>query len=41
VGAYTQVGVTRQARFHGGEDMRARPYALFHTPIDHGPVRLR
>jgi sugar lactone lactonase YvrE len=31
----------RQAQYRGGEDQRRRPYALFRTPIDAGPVRLR
>jgi sugar lactone lactonase YvrE len=31
----------RQARYRGGEDQRRRPYVLFRTPIDAGPVRLR
>jgi hypothetical protein len=31
----------RQARFHAGKDLRERPYALFRTKIDAGPVLLR
>jgi sugar lactone lactonase YvrE len=31
----------RQAKYRGGEDERAYPYALFRTRIDGGPVRLR
>jgi sugar lactone lactonase YvrE len=31
----------RQAQFRGGQDQRRKPYALFRTPIDAGPVRLR
>lgn len=31
----------RQAKFQGGEDRRVKPYCLFRTPIDAGPVRLR
>ncbi|MGY1714534.1 L-dopachrome tautomerase-related protein [Geodermatophilus sp. SYSU D01106] len=31
----------RQARYRGGEDQRRRPYVLFRTPVDAGPVRLR
>jgi sugar lactone lactonase YvrE len=31
----------RQAQYRGGEDQRRKPYALFRTPIDAGPVRLR
>jgi sugar lactone lactonase YvrE len=31
----------RQAKYQGGEDRRVKPYALFRTPIDAGPVRLR
>ncbi|WP_207456334.1 L-dopachrome tautomerase-related protein [Herbiconiux sp. SYSU D00978] len=30
----------RQAKYQGGEDLRAYPYLLFRTPIDSGPVRL-
>lgn len=31
----------RQARFQWGEDRRRKPYHLFRTPIDAGPVLLR
>jgi sugar lactone lactonase YvrE len=31
----------RQARYHGGQDMRRKPYALFRTRIDGTPVLLR
>ncbi|MGY1744288.1 L-dopachrome tautomerase-related protein [Blastococcus sp. SYSU D00695] len=31
----------RQAKYRGGEDERRKPYVLFRTPIDAGPVRLR
>ncbi|MGY2077749.1 L-dopachrome tautomerase-related protein [Blastococcus sp. SYSU DS0828] len=31
----------RQSTYRGGEDQRRRPYVLFRTPIDAGPVRLR
>jgi sugar lactone lactonase YvrE len=31
----------RQPDYQGGEDRRVKPYALFRTPIDAGPVRLR
>ncbi len=31
----------RQATYQGGKDLRRRPYALFRTRIDAGPVRLR
>ncbi|MGY0003198.1 L-dopachrome tautomerase-related protein [Micromonospora sp. I033] len=31
----------RQAKYQGGRDLRRRPYALFRTRIDAGPVRLR
>jgi sugar lactone lactonase YvrE len=31
----------RQARFHGGRDLRRKPYALFRTRIDAQPVLLR
>ncbi|MFS0699021.1 L-dopachrome tautomerase-related protein [Cellulomonas sp. 179-A 4D5 NHS] len=30
----------RQATYQRGEDLRTKPYALFRTPIDAGPVRL-
>jgi len=31
----------RQPKYQQGEDRRHKPYALFRTPIDAGPVRLR
>jgi sugar lactone lactonase YvrE len=31
----------RQSKYRGGEDQRRKPYVLFRTPIDAGPVRLR
>jgi sugar lactone lactonase YvrE len=31
----------RQAPYRGGQDQRRKPYVLFRTPIDAGPVRLR
>jgi sugar lactone lactonase YvrE len=31
----------RQSQYRGGEDQRRKPYVLFRTPIDAGPVRLR
>ncbi|MCZ2857181.1 L-dopachrome tautomerase-related protein [Blastococcus sp. VKM Ac-2987] len=31
----------RQDKYRGGEDQRRKPYVLFRTPIDAGPVRLR
>jgi sugar lactone lactonase YvrE len=31
----------RQARFHGGKDLRQKPYALFRMKVDAGPVALR
>ncbi|GAA4574593.1 L-dopachrome tautomerase-related protein [Micromonospora coerulea] len=31
----------RQPRHQGGQDLRRKPYALFRTPIDAGPVLLR
>ena len=31
----------RQARFHGGQDLRHKPYSLFRTRIDARPVELR
>jgi hypothetical protein len=30
-----------QPDHQGGKDLREKPYALFRTPIDAGPVRLR
>jgi sugar lactone lactonase YvrE len=31
----------RQPNYHGGKDLRQRPYSIFRLPIDAGPVRLR
>jgi sugar lactone lactonase YvrE len=31
----------RQDKYRGGRDERRKPYVLFRTPIDAGPVRLR
>jgi sugar lactone lactonase YvrE len=31
----------RRSHFHHGQDLRRKPYALFRTQIDAGPVRLR
>jgi sugar lactone lactonase YvrE len=31
----------RQDKYRGGTDQRRKPYVLFRTPIDAGPVRLR
>ncbi|GAB3344698.1 L-dopachrome tautomerase-related protein [Modestobacter lapidis] len=31
----------RQAKYRGGADQRRKPYVLFRTPIDAGPVQLR
>ena len=31
----------RQPKFHGGKDLREKPYVLLRTPIDAGPVRLK
>jgi sugar lactone lactonase YvrE len=31
----------RQSKYRGGKDERRKPYALFRTPIDSGPVDLR
>jgi sugar lactone lactonase YvrE len=31
----------RQDKYRGGQDQRRKPYVLFRTPIDAGPVRLR
>ncbi|MFI7606518.1 L-dopachrome tautomerase-related protein [Micromonospora sp. NPDC049366] len=33
--------VHRQPMYQGGRDLRRKPYALFRTPIDAGPVLLR
>ncbi|MER6590681.1 hypothetical protein ABT214_02170 [Micromonospora purpureochromogenes] len=31
----------RQPKYQRGQDLRRKPYALFRTPIDAGPVLLR
>lgn len=31
----------RQAKYHGGQDRRRKPYSLFRIAIDAGPVLLR
>jgi sugar lactone lactonase YvrE len=31
----------RQARFHGGKDLRKKPYSPFRVKVDAGPVLLR
>jgi hypothetical protein len=31
----------RQAKYQNGIDRRRKPYTLFRTPIDAGPVHLR
>ena len=31
----------RQAKYQGGQDARQKPYVLFRTRIDAGPVHLR
>ncbi|RJK98310.1 gluconolaconase [Vallicoccus soli] len=31
----------RQEKYQGGQDLRRKPYALFRTPVDAGPVLLR
>jgi sugar lactone lactonase YvrE len=38
---FTANQLHRQARFHGGKDLRERPYSLFRVRIDAGPVLLR
>jgi sugar lactone lactonase YvrE len=38
---FTANQLHRQARFHGGKDLRQKPYALFRLKIDAGPVLLR
>jgi len=37
---FTANQLHRQARYHGGKDLRQKPYALFRVRIDAGPVRL-
>lgn len=37
---FTANQLHRQARYNGGKDLRQKPYVLFRTPIDAGPVRL-
>jgi hypothetical protein len=37
---FTANQLHRQARYHEGKDLRQRPYVLFRTKIDAGPVRL-
>lgn len=37
---FTANQLHRQARYHGGDDLRQKPYSLFRTRIDAGPVRL-
>jgi hypothetical protein len=31
----------REARFHGGKDLRKKPYSLFRVKVDAGPVPVR
>jgi putative heme-binding domain-containing protein len=38
---FTANQLHRQAGFHRGQDLRQKPYGLFRTPIDAGPVLLR
>jgi hypothetical protein len=38
---FTANQLHRQARFHGGKDLREKPYALFRVKVDAGPVALR
>jgi sugar lactone lactonase YvrE len=38
---FTANQLHRQARFHKGKDLRQKPYSLFRTRIDAGPVLLR
>ena len=37
---FTANQLHRQHRFHGGKDVREKPYVLFRTKIDGGPVKL-
>jgi hypothetical protein len=37
---YTVNNVHRQPVFHGGTDLRKRPFALMRTPVKAAPVRL-
>ncbi|MBX9584630.1 MAG: hypothetical protein K2X87_30375 [Gemmataceae bacterium] len=37
---FTANQLHRQPRFHGGKDQREKPYVLFRTKIDGGPVKL-
>ncbi len=38
---FTANQLHRQAQFHGGKDLRRKPYALFRVKVDAGPVLLR
>jgi sugar lactone lactonase YvrE len=38
---FTANQLHRQKRFHGGKDLREKPYALFRVKVDGGPVLLR
>lgn len=37
---FTANQLHRQPNYHGGKDLREKPYVLFRVPIDAGPVRL-
>lgn len=38
---FTANQLHRQKQFHGGKDLRAKPYVLFRVKVDAGPVALR
>ena len=38
---FTANQLHRQAQFHGGKDLRRKPYVLFRVKVDAGPVLLR
>jgi sugar lactone lactonase YvrE len=38
---FTANQLNRQALFHGGKDLREKPYTLFRVKIDSGPVLLK
>jgi hypothetical protein len=38
---FTANQLHRQAQFHGGKDLRQRPYALFRVKVDADPVLLK
>lgn len=38
---FTANQLHRQKNYHGGQDLREKPYALFRVKVDAGPVLLR